>query len=240
MDTEWAIGELNGFVELTKLVKPPRTAGVVVFSDNRYPQGGEAIPAAAQVVEQILDRVLPKWRDGIQEDTTRRWQQHRHAAKRAIAQLQRQAEIADRLGDNAPRLNAALLHPWVWEGARSLWSSGHHREAVRAAAVMVNAETQKKLAVRDLAETKLFQAAYSSDEPSTGRPRLRLPDDDGGKTALSLRRGVMAFAEGCFAAIRNPSSHEVQDELDETEALEQLAAFSVLARWVDSCEVVRA
>lgn len=45
---------------------------------------------------------------------------------------------------------------------------------------------------------------------------------------------MMAFTEGCYAAIRNPASHAVLGELPEHEGLELLAAFSVLARWVDS------
>lgn len=48
----------------------------------------------------------------------------------------------------------------------------------------------------------------------------------------------MAFGEGCFAGIRNPNSHEADlPELPEHEALEQLAAFSVLAPWVDAATV---
>ena len=46
------------------------------------------------------------------------------------------------------------------------------------------------------------------------------------------------FAEGCFAAIRNPIAHETAD-LTETEALERVAAFSILARWVESSAVDR-
>jgi hypothetical protein len=49
----------------------------------------------------------------------------------------------------------------------------------------------------------------------------------------------MAFAEGCYAAIRTPVSHDELDELPEHEALEQLAALSVLARWVDNSTVLR-
>lgn len=209
------------------------------LGDDRYPKGREKIAPAAQVVEQILDCVLPAWRTDIAEDTKKRWQQHREAAKRAIAQLEREDELSEKLGDNAPTLDAGQFHRWVWEGARSLWQSGHFREAVRSAAVKLNAETQNKLATRDLAETALFQLAFSADAPASGKPRLRLPDDDDGKTACGVRRGVMAYAEGCFAAIRNPSSHDVQDELPEVEALEQLAAFSVLARWVDAAQVLR-
>lgn len=237
MDVEWALKELRAFVELTTLVNAPPTPGIVFIGDDRYPKGRGDIPAAAQVVEQVLNRVLPDWCTAIPEDDTRRWQQHRDAAKRAIAQLEREEELRERLGDNAPTLDAARLHPWVWEGARSLWQSRHFGEAVRAASVKLNAETQNKLGVRDLSETALFQMAFSADKAGPSKPRLRIPEDDGGKTALSMRRGIMAFAEGCFAAIRNPTSHDVQEELPEHEALEQLAAFSVLARWVDRAEV---
>lgn len=55
--------------------------------------------------------------------------------------------------------------------------------------------------------------------------------DDNSDTFRSVDRGAMSFAEGCFAGIRNPNRHEDGlPELPEHEALEQLAAFSVLAR----------
>jgi len=50
----------------------------------------------------------------------------------------------------------------------------------------------------------------------------------------TLQDGAAAFGEGCYRAIRNPSGHIVQGDLPEHEALEQLAAFSILARSVDS------
>jgi hypothetical protein len=240
VEDAWALGELDAFVQMTALVSPPPTPGAVFLGDFRRTQAPEndVIPAA-QIVEQILDRVLPGWRTSVPVDETRRWQQHREASQRAIAQLKRVAEIAEKMGDNAPRMDAAQLHPWVWQGARSLWQSGHFREAVRAASVRLNAELQNKVSIRDMSETPLFQMAFSSDAPAAGKPRLRLPEDDGGRTALSVRRGMMAFAEGCYAAIRNPSSHDPLEELSEHEALEQLAAFSILARWVSRAGVVR-
>lgn len=196
------------------------------------------IAAAAQVVEQILDRVTPDWRANVSKDETGRWQQHREAAVRARAQLERQAEIEEKLGENAPRLSASTMHSWVWEAARSLWQSGHFGEAVRAASVKVNAEAQNKVGRRDIAETDLFNQCFNDDPPKPGVPKLRLRSDDGGKTAKSLRRGMRTFAEGCYAGIRNPLSHDPLVEMPEHEALEQLAAFSVLARWVDACDVV--
>jgi hypothetical protein len=47
----------------------------------------------------------------------------------------------------------------------------------------------------------------------------------------------MEFGAGCFTGIRNPVAHEDGLKLTEQVALEQLAAFSVLARWIDECTV---
>ncbi|MFC9454469.1 TIGR02391 family protein [Streptomyces sp. NPDC056983] len=138
-------------------------------------------------------------------------------------------------------MSADAMHPWVWEGAKSLWQSGHYREAVGAAARKVNAETQNKLGHRRNSETDLFKQALSPDQPKAETPRLRLPPNDGSKSFLSIQRGVMAFAEGCYAAIRNPISHDADlPELAEAEALEQLAAFSFLARKVSEASIERA
>ncbi|WP_434101168.1 TIGR02391 family protein [Streptomyces malaysiensis] len=90
-----------------------------------------------------------------------------------------------------------------------------------------------------VSETNLFKNIFSQDPPKPGQPRLRLMANDGSDTFRSLHRGAMSFAEGCYAGIRNPSSHE--DGLPELpehhQALEQLAAFSVLAHWVASAAV---
>ncbi|MEO6116740.1 MAG: TIGR02391 family protein [Pseudolysinimonas sp.] len=240
MDETWAIEQLKHFVDLTRLEQPKSGGGVVYMGDFASPVGARAdIVASAQVVEQILDRVLPRWRADIEDDGKGRWWQHREAAQRAIVELENRAELATRLGDNAPTISAAALHPWVWDSARSLWQSGHYREAVRAVSVKVNAEVQTRLGRRDISETALFQSALSNDAPAPNSPRMRPEGDDDGKTALSIRRGIAAFAEGCYAAIRNPASHD-EGELSDQIALEQLAAFSLLARWVETSTVLRA
>lgn len=238
MDVEWALSELRKFIELTTLRQPSSDEGILYMGDFASPVGRSSdIIAAAQVVEKILDRVLPRWGTEVPDDGKKRWARHRQAAIRAVTELERQAEVAERLGDNAPTISAAGLHAWVWEAARSLWQSGHYREAVRAATVKINAETQNKVARRDIGETDLFKQAYSDDVPQPGKARLRPAGDDGGKTSKSVRRGVAALAEGCFAAIRNPVSHDALNELPEQEAMEQLAALSVLARFVDGSTV---
>ncbi|MFB7270958.1 TIGR02391 family protein [Streptomyces sp. NPDC056244] len=245
IDTEWARSELAEFLRLTALYFPPDPPGVITISSAMANRGSEAnIVASAYVVEQILGRVLPRWRTDVPDDkneSVNRWCQHREAAQRADAALARDEEIRQRLGDDAPELSASSMHQWVWDGARSLWRSGHFREAVTAAARKVNAETQNKVQRRDVSETKLFQQLFSADDPKPGQPRLRLMANDGSDTFRSVHRGAMAFAEGCYAGIRNPNSHEDGlPELPENEALEQLATLSVLARWVDTSTVVTA
>ncbi|QKV97628.1 restriction endonuclease [Streptomyces sp. NA02950] len=242
IDIDWAREQLTGFLELTELYRPPDPPGTTNLSSSRANRGTQdEIVASAQVVERILDRVLPRWRTEVPSERNKRvnrWCQHREAVQRADVVLVRDTEIRERLGDDAPQISAAMMHPWVWDGARSLWQSGHFREAVTAAARKVNAETQNKVVRRDVSETNLFKSVFSQDPPKPGQPRLRITADDGSDTFRSLHRGAMSFADGCYAGIRNPNSHEDGlPELPEHQALEQLAAFSVLARWVDSATV---
>lgn len=233
MNTEWAITELDKFIHATELVPHPSPNVIASF-----PRGGvEEIAGQAHVVEKILNRVVPDWRNEVSEDKYHRWGEHREAAVRARAQLVREQEINDNLGENAPELFAAELHTWIWSGAKSLWQSWHYREAVEGAIKKLNAETQNKVGRRDLSETDLFKQSFSLDDPKLGKARLRRMKDDGSDTYRSVQRGAMNFAEGVFAGIRNPLSHEADQELSEQQALEYLATLSVLARWVDKSEV---
>ncbi|MFD6923197.1 TIGR02391 family protein [Streptomyces sp. NPDC059944] len=214
---------------------------MMVFSPRKANRGSQAdIITSAHVVEKILDRILPRWRTEVPADgRINRWSQHREVVQHAVVVLQRDAEIQDRLGEDAPQLNAASLHPWVWSAAQPLWRDRHFREAVTATARKVNRETQNKVGRRDVTETPLFQTVFSKDDPKPGQPRLGLMPDDGSDTFRSVQRGAAAIAEGCYAGIRNPNSHEDGlPELPEHEALEQLAAFSVLARWVDGADLL--
>jgi len=115
VDTDWALSELRKFIELTTLRQPSSDGGIVFLGDFASPVGRSSdIIASAQVVEKILDRVLPRWRAEVPDDGKKRWARHRQAAIRAVTELERQAEIAERLGDNAPTISATGLHAWVW------------------------------------------------------------------------------------------------------------------------------
>lgn len=232
LNAEWAIDKLEDFIRAT---------------DTQYVRGGylkyqteepeSEVVQKAQIVEQILDRVTPKWRSLNVATTFEKWALHHEAALRAKESLLRQEELRQNLGENAPEISAANLHPWVWSGASSLWQSGHYRSAVEDAVKKVNAETQNKIGRRNLSGTTLFQEAFSTSAPIAGKSRLRRMTPDGSDTYKSVQRGAMALAEGIYAGIRNPFNHDDPKDIDEQVALEYLAALSVLARWVDDATV---
>jgi uncharacterized protein (TIGR02391 family) len=237
MNTEWAIDQLDDFIKATTVTYVPSPPNSIGFHSYETAASEDEIVKRAQVVEQILDRVVPGWRNEIKKKDRQKWSVHYEASIRAREALLRAEEVKENLGENAPELSAAELHPWIWSGASSLWQSGHYREAVEGAIKKLNAETQNKAGRRDISETDLFKQAFSLDEPKAGKARLRRMAPDDSDTYKSVQRGAMTLAEGVFAGIRNPLSHEAEHELSEQEALEYLAALSVLARWVDGSGV---
>jgi hypothetical protein len=147
------------------------------------------------------------------------------------------AEARAKMRPDSPDLVADELHSWVWQAAQPLWFAGSTQEAVHAAARSVNARLQQKLGRRDRSEAALCREAFSLKEPAPGTPRLRFAGDQGSDTWRSRQQGGADFGAGCFEGIRNPAAHEDGLDLPEQVALEQLAAFSVLARWIEECDV---
>ncbi|MFF3790853.1 TIGR02391 family protein [Streptomyces sp. NPDC001981] len=238
INREWAIAKLKDFLETSSISYEGDPPGAIGFWRWKLDNPAHEVQAAAQIIEQILDRVVPEWRTAPWRKPERQpyWRE-RQATTRAIAQLEADQELADNLGSGAPQLDASTMHPWVWGSVQGLWGSGHYRQAVGAAAVAVNAQSQAKLGRKDLSESKLLGEAFSTRAPEVGKPRLRFGANDGSDTWRSRHEGSAAFARGVYAAIRNPIAHEQGDELEENEALEQLAAFSILAKWVDEATV---
>jgi hypothetical protein len=223
-DVQWCVDQLKRYITLCQ---NKSWEDAMDFDEGLI---DEQLTAQSQIVEQIFDRVIPSWRAMRLSESD--------IAIRAKAQLEHEDEIAEHLGDNAPEMDAGKLHPWVWKNAASYWKTGHYRQAVLEAAKCINAETQNKVNRRDVSEHKLFEQCFSMDLPKERQPRLRLMEDDGSDTYKNLHVGASSFARGLYSAIRNPGMHESsEDELDEHIALEQLAAFSILARWVDEANV---
>jgi Protein of unknown function (Hypoth_ymh) len=163
MDEAWAINELKAFI-----AKCEEDTGV-------HDRGGEfayKIPAVASlkqdamsrlyVIRKIADEVWPDWRD--HEDKNANYFQDYASmvdiSRTLIVVLERSAELAEKLGDSAPKLSASHLHEWVWDSAKTLWKSGHYRDAVAAAARGVNAQTQAKVSRRDISEVDLFKQCF--------------------------------------------------------------------------------
>ncbi|MCL1898927.1 MAG: TIGR02391 family protein [Promicromonosporaceae bacterium] len=236
IDIGWATQALQAFIHATDRVHPGNSSGVVFVGTVQRKPDSEAA-TLAYVAEQVLDRVLPEWRTANDRPNevrhNARWNHLRNWSARGIAALGRQAEIQEKLGDGAPQISAGQLHPWVWDGARSLWASRHFRSAVEDALKKVNADTQNKIDRRDVSESALFQEAFSAKLPEPSKPRLRRRKDDGSDTFRSMQEGAIALAQGIYKGIRNPLGHADPTDLDEQVALECLAALSVLARWVD-------
>lgn len=243
MDTTWALEQLRIFERATVLTNA--SSGGYITTRSRTAATDSDVVAMAPVIEQILSRVIPDWRTSVQLRSSNRWTQHREACQRAIALLERETELRDKLGDDAPTLSAGGLHPWVWGGAQSMWAMAAYDRAVEDALARINYETQRKSGVSRLGETKLFQLLFSGEDPKSDAPRLRLqPADGASETPETFRNrhlAVHALAQALFAGLRNPAAHGVRThEGDEQVALERLAAASVLARWVDDATLVRA
>jgi hypothetical protein len=161
----------------------------------------------------------------------------RNQVLRAIGIYELGEEARRRMQPDSPDLAADQLHPWVWEAASPMWDAGSTQAAVLAAAQSVNARLQQKLGRHDASDAALCRESFSRNDPVPGQPRLRFPGDRASDTWRSRQNGGVQFGAGCFEGLRNPAAHEHELQVPEQVALEQLAAFSVLARWVDECTV---
>jgi len=134
-----------------------------------------------------------------------------------------------------PAIDVGGLHPWFAGTAAALWDSGAHRTAVQEAARTVELQLRAKLGV---SEGRLSQLATDAFNPKPGPVRLRFTEfEDGSESWTNAHQGAMHFGQGCAMRIRNLLTHG--REPDEPEALESLAALSLLARWIDDAVVVR-
>ena len=136
-----------------------------------------------------------------------------------------------------PRVGAEAMHPLVWGAAQRLWRDHHFRHAVAAAAEALIAQVKSRTERNDVPETALWQETFSERDPVPGKPRLRWPGDPADRAVKNMNDGLRLFAAGVQMTIRNTATHPAAD-LSEQEALERLATLSLLARWLDECELV--
>jgi len=154
----------------------------------------------------------------------------RQASGRIDALLARANALA------APSLDPMVFHPIVWAPAQRLWNDGHVRQAVRAAAEAVTQHMKELTHRNDTSDTSLWQQAFSNKAPERGKPRLRWPGKTDDQDVKTMNDGLGQLAAGLQMTVRNPATHGSAD-IGEQEALERLAALSLLVRFVDSCDL---
>lgn len=136
-----------------------------------------------------------------------------------------------------PEIGAEAMHPLIWGAVSRLWRDGHFRQAVAAAAETLITYVKSRTGRNDLPETALWQEVFSEKPPEPGKPRLRWPGDPTSRDVKSMNAGLRQFAPGVQMTIRNDAAHGTY-EMAEQHALERLTTLSLLARWVDECELV--
>lgn len=159
--------------------------------------------------------------------------------ERALGILRDEAEIQQNLGPTGPVIAAVDMHRVVWDAAAKLWDDKHFAAAVQRAATFLSAHVKDLTGRHDIQDVDLMRQTFSAEEPKADKPRLRWPGDPAALAVKSMNDGLRQLAPGIFMTIRNTSTHST-DELPEHEALEQLATLSLLARWIDSCDLVEA
>lgn len=139
-----------------------------------------------------------------------------------------------------PRVGAAAMHPIVWGASSRLLQNGMYRHAVTSAAEAVVQMVKSRTRRYDLPSDKsLWEQVFNNAAPEPGKPRLRWPGDPTDRTVKSMNDGLKFFSVGVQMTIRNTAAHST-GEIEEQEALERLSTLSLLARWVDACELVPA
>lgn len=118
------------------------------------------------------------------------------------------------------------------------WRHGQYRQAVENAAGKLNKFTQDRLDRRDISDSALMSEAFLPEPPKPGKARLRCPGDPEDETVRAMQKGAQLFAMGAMMAIRNPAVHWTRNG-NPASAAEQLAALSIIARWVRYWDIER-
>ncbi|MET9051776.1 TIGR02391 family protein [Streptomyces bacillaris] len=229
MDHSYAVAKLTAFIEL-------------LDTHQLHMQPASAAPHEVQLAEVLAARIGERYNKG---DWIFRsipslgdyWTRSRRAAVEALGRAGSEEEVADFLRPDSPSLAAGALHPWVWEPAAPLWAAQAHQDAVLTAARTVNRRLQQKLSRHDIGEMDLCMQSFDLKQPTESKPRLRFDGDRSTPTWRARQEGAKYFSAGAFLGIRNLAAHQEKVTWTEQEALEYLASFSVVARWIEECSV---
>lgn len=236
MDRPALIKILDDFIDAFEGWDKARTPESREAGDDYYGHMLEWYPLVVAIAERHAPRVVSGAMATIADNIDDQdWWRAKTIALATRGVIERGEELEAALGpaDDVPQLAADSLHPNVWGAAKAYWEAELYSAGIEAAAKALTAVIQHKARRHDLDGTELIDQVLSPDGPKLGRPgKLIVHAGQRTKTAQSIRLGVHALGRACYLALRNPAAHTT-DELDEQIALEQLAAFSLLARFVD-------
>lgn len=236
MDIDWALSELKIFVEQTQ---PKNLSGDGVFSMQSHPiEPRLKVLAQWATVKKIFAIAYPEWESENLVDVHYEFGQRRDAAIQCISQLEREVEVAEKLGDPGPVLLGSQLHVWVWKPAAPLWTDGHYGAALQTAATSLNSHLQRKLERRDVSGRELINEAFSQKAPEPGKSRLQVKELENDELTKNAQEGIRNLAMAAISLVRNIQSHSLEP-LTENEALEQMAILSHTARGIEACTVVK-
>jgi len=186
------------------------------------------------LILKIADQVGPEHRQAIVHGLDGSYTSAVGPTERLAGAIRSIEEAEEILGPQGPQLSASELHRWVWEEAAPRWDAGFYRDAVQAAATRIfDVELPRKLGVRPSKNPADLFAAFAPDK-SNGTV-LRFAIDEDNPSWASVHRGTQLVGQGAVGAIRNPRTHDLTVREDQV-ALEELAALSLLARWIDDAE----
>lgn len=241
VDPEWAEKRFTWWIETVRRAFQQEDPGYTWCEPNQYTdelldQEDQVRQAVTAVLGAESDAPLVERIPGIYSGLE--LQHGLDLVQRARGRLRTDSETREFVrGTRAPSMAADEFHEVVWSAAAKLWEDGHHSAAIQRAATFLNAHVQSLVSRTDVADQALMAQAFSTAGPEPGKPRLRWPGDDQDLTVRAMRSGLLSLSQGVYAAIRNPATHGI-DDIPRQIALEQLATLSVLARWIDQCELV--
>ncbi|WP_424570816.1 TIGR02391 family protein [Streptomyces sp. CH-036] len=239
MDHTYAVETLTGFLGDVKAHRA-RLNDAMATAEGSWPLPPDDLTLKLIRARQIIVAYSPYALNELDEYSRKLdgyWNLVQQATTEALGLAASADEIAAFLRPASPSIAADALHPWVWEPAAQLWAAGAHRDAVLTAARTVNARLQQKLSRHDIGETDLCMQSFDPKPPSAGKPRFRFDGDRDTPTWKARQEGAKYFSAGAFLGIRNLAAHQETVTWTEQEALEYLASFSVVARWIEECSV---
>ncbi|MEU6680997.1 TIGR02391 family protein [Streptomyces sp. NPDC046925] len=130
-----------------------------------------------------------------------------------------------------PTTGVEAMHPTIWGAARKLWLDGHFRHAVQSAAETLTSQVKARTGLANMDATNVYEKVFSAKSPL-----LTWPGDPSDRTVSSMQSGLSKYAPGLNMTVRNTATHVASDEMTAQQALERLAALSLLAHWIDECE----